>query len=59
MRKQYRYTFQFAKSEQEARQMCAQINKELTYYMRKNHPAHYTPYNCKDSKYSFVVLYYV
>lgn len=59
MRKQYRYTFQFVRSEQEARQICAQINKGLTYYMRKHHPAHYTPYNCKDSEYSFVVLYYV
>lgn len=59
MRKQYRYTFQFARSEQEARQMCARINAGHTYYMRTKHPAHYTPYNCKGSVYSFVVLYYV
>lgn len=60
MRKQYRYTFQFVRSEREARQMCTQINKGLTYYMRKKHPAHFTTWTANDGSFDgFIVWYYV
>lgn len=58
--KKYRYTFDFVETEKEAIEKCARINKELTYYMRKHKPAHYTPWKSADGKENiFVVLYYV
>lgn len=38
---------------------CEKINAGYTYYMRKNHPAHFTPWKASDgdNKYNFVVLY--
>ena len=59
MRK-YRYTFEFKKTEEEARTFCERINAGLTIYMRKNKPAHFTPWQSKDGKENlFVCWYYV
>lgn len=59
--KKYRLTFEFAETEEKAIKLCEQINKNYTYYMRKNHPAHYTPWSDKEnkSKYHFVVWFSV
>ena len=43
MRK-YSYTFEFKKTEEEARAFCERINAGLTRYMRKNKPAHFAGY---------------
>lgn len=60
MSRKYRYTFDFVKTEAEAVKMCEQINKESTYYMRKKHPAHFTPWAANDGSFTgFVVWYYV
>ena len=59
MRK-YRYTFEFKKTEEEAREFCERINAGLTRYMRKNKPAHFTPWSSQDGKENiFVCWYYV
>ena len=58
--KKYRYTFDFVKTELEARQMCERINHGSTYYMRKKHPAHFTTWAANDGSFDgFVVWYYV
>lgn len=59
--KKYRLTFAFAETEEKAREMCEAINKRYTYYMRKNHPAKYTPWSPSEgeSNYHFVVWYQV
>ena len=58
--KKYRYTFEFATTEEQAKAICDRVNKQYTYYMRKHHKAHYTQYKPKpDSEPEFVVWYYV
>lgn len=49
MRK-YRNTFEFVDTEQEAVKRCAVINSRYTAYMRKNHPASFTPWSSSDGK---------
>ena len=58
MRK-YRYTFEFKKTEEEARAFCEQINASSTRYMRTNKPAHFTPWRSQDGESMFVCWYYV
>ena len=59
MSRKYRYTFDFVKTEAEAVKRCEQINKGSTYYMRKKHPAHFTPWAANDGSFTgFVVWYY-
>lgn len=57
MRKIYRLTFEFCKNENQAQALCERLNKTSTYYIRKNKPAHYTPYN--SNEYNFIVWYYI
>lgn len=58
MKKQY--TFEFTKTEEQAINLCNRINKRQNYYMRKHHPAHYTPWSSQNGKeHLFVVFYYV
>lgn len=57
--KKYRYTFDFVDTETQAIKLCDSINKKLTRYMRKKHPAHFTPWNSLDNtEHKFVVWYY-
>jgi len=52
-------SFEFVKTEQDAKKFCDMKNKLATYYMRKNHPAHYTQWQSeKPSEYHFVCWYY-
>lgn len=57
--KRYRLTFKFTETKEQAQAICDKINAGYTYYMRKKHPAHFTPWKASDgdSKYNFVVLY--
>lgn len=57
----YRTTFDFVETEEQAKQLCERINKAYTYYMRKNHPAHFTPWKDAEGKstYNYVVWYQV
>lgn len=57
----YRTTFNFVETEEEAKQLCERINKSYTYYMRKTHPAHFTPWKDAEGKstYNYVVWYQV
>ena len=53
---------QYDPSEQmlNARAFCERINAGLTRYMRKNKPAHFTPWSSQDGKENlFVCWYYV
>lgn len=44
----YQQHFYFVDSEDEARAACARENAEGSYYKRKHHPAHYTPWSSAD-----------
>ena len=58
MARRYRKTFEFCETEEEAQAFCATQNK--SYYIRKHHPAHYTPWSSRDGKErKFVAWYYV
>lgn len=58
--KKYRYTFEFFDTAEQAQNYCDLINKNYSYYMRKNHAAHYTPWTSQDGKTKkYVVFYYV
>ena len=59
--KRYRLTFEFAETREQAQTLCEKINAGYTYYMRKNHPAKFTPWKASDgdNKYNFVVWYSV
>lgn len=60
MKRKYRYTFELKKTIEEATNLCAMINKNYTYYMRKHHPAHFTPWSANDGSFDgFVCWYYV
>ena len=58
MARRYRMTFDFVDTEEEAKAFCDTQNKN--YYLRKKHPAHYTPWVSQDGReHKFVVWYYV
>lgn len=53
----YRKTFTFANTEQEAQTLCAEFNRNP--YLRRKHPAHYTPWTSRDqTEHKFVVWHY-
>ncbi len=58
MARRYRTTFQFFDTEEEAKAFCDKEN--LNRYIRKKHPAHYTPWVSQDeSEHKFVVWFMV
>lgn len=60
MAKRYRETFQFFKTEEEARAFCDKQNAAATKYAREKHPAHYTEWrkpNAYGGERGFVVWY--
>ena len=57
--KKYHLTFKFCDTEGVAQALCGEINANATPYMRRKHPAHYTPWDSRDGKeHCFVVWYY-
>ena len=64
MRAPYNLTFEFADTEKEARAEVIRINAHCTPYIRRNKPAHYTPWEARDkqgnvTESKFIVWYYV
>jgi hypothetical protein len=56
----YRLTYQFCDTEAQAQELTKQLNKNGTYYVRKNKPAHFTPWESLDGKEkAFIVWYYI
>lgn len=55
----YQKTFEFCDTEEQAKAMCQTIDARATRYMRKHHPAYYTPWTSQDgSENKFAVWYY-
>lgn len=53
----YRKTFKFCETENEAKRFCESENKNR--YIRKHHPAHYTPWSSQDGKeHKFIAWYF-
>ena len=56
----YRQTFDFVNTEAEAINRVIAENTTGTRYKRKNHPAHYTPWNSRNkTENKFIVWYYI
>ena len=56
MANRYRLTFTFANTEEQAKIFCDNENKNA--YIRKNHPAHYTPWSSQDeTEHKFICWY--
>lgn len=54
-----RLTFDFFDTEEQAADFCFNYNANSSYYMRKNKPAHYTPWSSSDGKeQKFIAWYY-
>ena len=58
--KKYNFTFEIFDTEEEAKEFTDYINKNLTYYMRKHHPARMMPYSNEywQVHNKFIVNYY-
>ena len=56
--RRYRPAFHIVHTEQEAIEFCEYINSNYTYYMRKNHPAHYTEWSNYDGTETGFVCWY-
>lgn len=57
MASRYKKSFKFFDTEEDAIEFCATENKN--YYIRKNHPAHYTPWVSKDGTENKFIAWYV
>lgn len=57
MRKYYK-TFTFCSSLEEARAICYSHNASSTEYMRRNHPAHFTPWISQDGNEKKYICWY-
>lgn len=53
----HQLTFNFFETEAGARAFCECWNKQQTYYMRKKHPAHFTPWQ-SGAESKFIAWYY-
>ena len=57
MAHRYRLTFDFHDTAEQAQAFCDRINENR--YLRKNHPAHFTPWTSRDgSESKFIAWYY-
>ena len=56
--KKYQSTFEFVDTEAQAAALCNRINAGYTPYMRKHHPATFTPWESLDNKTSKFVVFY-
>lgn len=51
--------FTFTDTETAAIKFCDNFNKNTSYYIRKNKPAHYTPWSSPDrNEHKFICWYY-
>lgn len=51
--------FDFIEKEEDAIKFCEEKNKKQSYYMRKHHPVHYTPWEDSCGYKCFVVWRYI
>ena len=59
MASRYQMTFKICDTEEEAKQMCKDLDKSSNAYCRKRYPAKYTPWTSADRKETgFVVSWY-
>ena len=56
--KKYQLTFEFHSTEEQAAAACERLNKTATPYMRKHHPAHYTPWESLDGRESKFIVWF-
>lgn len=59
----YRYTFKFVDTLEQARAEVARLNTIATRYIRKNKPAHFTPWESRNNEgevieQKYIVWYY-
>ena len=59
MAKKYITTFEFFDTEEQAKEFCETKNMNSSYYVRKNHPAHYTPWSSQDGTENKFIVWYV
>lgn len=58
MAARYGRSFRIFKTEAEAKGFCAEVNASNA-YLRRHHPAHYTPWSSQDGQETgFVAWYY-
>ncbi len=57
MAARYKWTFAFCNTEDEAIRLCDRENSNR--YIRKKHPARYTPWSSRDGKENKFVVWYV
>lgn len=55
-----RLTFNFFDTESSANHFCDTFNKKASYYIRKNKPAHFTPWVSQDgTEHKYIAWYYI
>lgn len=56
----YRLSFKFTETEEQASALRDRLNSETTPYMRKHHPAHFTPWesSSQTDPAHFIVWFY-
>lgn len=56
---QYRLTWKFFNTEEQAQGFCDEVNLRMNDYARKKYPAHYTEFNSSDgADRCFIAWYY-
>ena len=58
MKNKYYRSFYFANTEGEARQAVERLNRNASPYMRRNHPAAYTPWTSLDGSQTLFCVWY-
>ena len=54
----HRTTFQFFDTEVQAKEFCDMQNRNNSYYVKKKHSAHYTPWSSQDgTEHKFIAWY--
>lgn len=56
--KKYNLRYKFFNTQEEAQNFCSMHNASATAYMRKKHPANFTPWRSKDGSENLFVCWY-
>ena len=57
MANRFMLNYQIVDTEEKAKEICKKENSTGSYYKRKHHAAHYTPWNSNDGYHGFIVWY--
>lgn len=52
-------TFQFVETEEQAKQLCKDIQRNQNSYRKRFHKPHYTPWTSQDGKEHLFVVWFV